>query len=92
MANRWLEGNGDPRADVRAALEGVAAVYAEHGLVLGAIADAAGHDPEVESDLPRPDRAVRRRDRRADRGRDLRNRRRSPALDAARDRRARSCG
>src|SRR5215210_2889786 len=37
MADRWLDGTGDPRADIRAALEGVAAVYAEHGLVLGAI-------------------------------------------------------
>ena len=43
------EGTGDPRAGVRAALAGVAGVYAEHGLVLAAIADAAGHDPEVES-------------------------------------------
>jgi TetR/AcrR family transcriptional regulator, ethionamide resistance regulator len=49
MANRWLEGTGDPRADVREALAGVASVYDEHGLVLHAIADAAGHDPEVES-------------------------------------------
>jgi AcrR family transcriptional regulator len=44
-ANIWLAGNGDPRASLSA----VAAVYAEHGLVLGAIADAAGHDPDAES-------------------------------------------
>jgi AcrR family transcriptional regulator len=49
MANRWFRGTGDPLADMQAAIEGVAAVYAEHGLVLGAIADAAGHDPEVEA-------------------------------------------
>src|SRR5438445_2195573 len=49
MADRWLKGSGDPRADMRAALGGIVAVYAEHGLVLGAIADAAGHDPEVEA-------------------------------------------
>jgi TetR/AcrR family transcriptional regulator, ethionamide resistance regulator len=49
MANRWLEGTGDPREDVREALGGVAGVYDDHGLVLHAIADAAGHDPEVES-------------------------------------------
>jgi AcrR family transcriptional regulator len=49
MADRWLGGDGDPRADVRAALKGVTAVYERHGLVLSAIADAAGHDPEVES-------------------------------------------
>jgi AcrR family transcriptional regulator len=48
MADRWLEGTGDPRADARAAVEGVAAVYAEHGPVLGAIADAACYDSDVE--------------------------------------------
>jgi AcrR family transcriptional regulator len=48
-ADRWLEGTGEPLADVRAALEGVAAVYAEHGLVLAAIAEASEHDPEVEA-------------------------------------------
>ncbi len=49
VANRWLEGgNDDPRVDVRESLRGVAEVWAEHGLVLHAIADAAGHDPEVE--------------------------------------------
>src|SRR4051794_13909219 len=49
VAERWLEGAGDPRLTVRAALEGVGAVYAEHGLVLGAIADASGHDSDVEA-------------------------------------------
>jgi AcrR family transcriptional regulator len=49
MSDRWLEGTGDPRDDIRAALEGIVAVYAEHGLVLGAIADAAGHDSDVEA-------------------------------------------
>jgi AcrR family transcriptional regulator len=49
MAERWLRGGGDPVADARAALEGVAAVYAEHGIVLRAIAEAAGTDPEVEA-------------------------------------------
>ena len=48
MASRWLDGTGDPRADVRDSLRGVAEVYEVHGLVLHAIADAAGHDPEVE--------------------------------------------
>jgi TetR/AcrR family transcriptional regulator, ethionamide resistance regulator len=49
MSARWLNGAGDPRGDVRAALEGIGSVYAEHGLVLGAIADAAGHDSDVEA-------------------------------------------
>jgi AcrR family transcriptional regulator len=44
-ASIWLEGDGD----VRASLGAVAAVYAQHGIVLGAIADAAGHDPDAES-------------------------------------------
>ncbi|MGH2978254.1 MAG: TetR/AcrR family transcriptional regulator [Solirubrobacterales bacterium] len=44
-ANMWLKGGGD----VRASLGAVAAAYAQHGLVLGAIADAAGHDPEAEA-------------------------------------------
>jgi AcrR family transcriptional regulator len=49
VSERWLDGRGDARQDVRAALEGIAAVYGEHGLVLGAIADAAGHDSDVEA-------------------------------------------
>jgi hypothetical protein len=49
MSARWLEGQGDPRKDVHAALDGIAGVYAEHGLVLSAIADAAGHDSDVEA-------------------------------------------
>jgi TetR/AcrR family transcriptional regulator, ethionamide resistance regulator len=48
-SERWLEGIGDPREEVRSAFEGVAAVYEEHGLVLSAIADAAGHDSDVEA-------------------------------------------
>jgi AcrR family transcriptional regulator len=43
-ANLWLAGDGA----VEESLAGVAAKYAEHGLVLGAIADAAGHDPDAE--------------------------------------------
>jgi AcrR family transcriptional regulator len=49
MAERWLKGSGDPRAEVRAALEGVAAVWSEHGLLLGAMADAGKHDDEVDT-------------------------------------------
>ena len=49
MSDRWLRGSGDPIEDARAAVEGIAAVYAEHGPVLRAIADASSHDPEVES-------------------------------------------
>jgi AcrR family transcriptional regulator len=49
MADRWLRGGSDPVADARAALEGVAVVYAEHGVALRAIAEAASGDPEVET-------------------------------------------
>jgi TetR/AcrR family transcriptional regulator, ethionamide resistance regulator len=49
MAERWLKGSGDPRTEVRDALEGVAAVWSEHGLLLGAMADAGKHDEEVDT-------------------------------------------
>jgi AcrR family transcriptional regulator len=48
VANRWLEG-GEMIADLRSALEGVAAVYVEHGPVLRALADASGSDATVEA-------------------------------------------
>jgi len=46
VANRWFEG-GETVADLRSALEGVAAVYVEHGPVLRALADASASDPTV---------------------------------------------
>jgi TetR/AcrR family transcriptional regulator, ethionamide resistance regulator len=49
MSDRWLRGSGDPIEDARAAVEGVTIVYGQHGPVLRAIAEAASHDPEVES-------------------------------------------
>lgn len=49
VADSWLTGTGEPAADVRAALHGVASVYEEHGLVLAAIAEAAERDHEVEA-------------------------------------------
>lgn len=47
VANRWFEG-GETAGDLRSALEGVAAVYVEHGPVLRALADASGSDATVE--------------------------------------------
>jgi AcrR family transcriptional regulator len=47
MANRWFEG-AEADGDLRSALEGVAAVYVEHGPVLQALADASGSDARVE--------------------------------------------
>jgi AcrR family transcriptional regulator len=49
MADRWLKSTGDGRKDLRAALEGVVAVYARHGPVLRGISDAAVDDPTVEA-------------------------------------------
>jgi AcrR family transcriptional regulator len=47
MSDRWLRGGEGP-ALARDALEGIVAVYREHGPVLRALADAAADDPEVE--------------------------------------------
>jgi AcrR family transcriptional regulator len=47
VANRWFEG-GETAGDLRSALEGVTAVYVEHGPVLQALADASGSDATVE--------------------------------------------
>ena len=46
VSDRWLKGS-DPDADVRAALEGLVALYTEHGPLLRAIADAAGVDERL---------------------------------------------
>jgi AcrR family transcriptional regulator len=48
-AKPWLEGSDDPRQDAREALDGVVAVYLEHGRVLRALSDAAGSDEQVET-------------------------------------------
>jgi TetR/AcrR family transcriptional regulator, ethionamide resistance regulator len=48
MSQRWLRGTGDRRAVARDALEGIVSVFAEHGPVLRALADAATDDPRVE--------------------------------------------
>jgi AcrR family transcriptional regulator len=48
MADRWYKGTGDALAQVREAIDGVVGVFAEHGPVLRALADAAADDPRVE--------------------------------------------
>jgi TetR/AcrR family transcriptional regulator, ethionamide resistance regulator len=48
MSDRWLRGNGRGPELARAALDGIVAVYVEHGPVLRALADAASDDREVE--------------------------------------------
>lgn len=47
MSDRWLQGD-DPVHDARAALEGLASVYVQHGPVLRALADAAATDERVD--------------------------------------------
>jgi AcrR family transcriptional regulator len=48
MSDRWLRGSGDGPDLARQALEGIVDVYAEHGPVMRALADAAADDPGVE--------------------------------------------
>jgi AcrR family transcriptional regulator len=48
MSDRWLSGTGEGPELAREALEGVVAVYVEHGPVMRALADAAADDPRVE--------------------------------------------
>jgi AcrR family transcriptional regulator len=48
MSERWFQGQGDGPVLVRDALEGVVAVFVEHGPVLHALADAAADDPDAE--------------------------------------------
>ena len=49
MSERWYKGTGDGPALVRDAIDGVVGVFAEHGPVLRALADAASDDPRVEA-------------------------------------------
>lgn len=49
MSERWLQGEDDGPALAREATEGIVAVFADHGPVLRALADAAVDDPEVET-------------------------------------------
>jgi hypothetical protein len=48
MSERWLRGTGEGPAIAREALDGIVAVYVEHGPVMRALADAATDDPDVE--------------------------------------------
>jgi AcrR family transcriptional regulator len=48
MSDRWLRGTGAGPELAREALDGVVEVYAEHGPVMRALADAAADDPGVE--------------------------------------------
>jgi len=48
MSERWLRGTGPGPELAREALEGIVGVYAAHGPVMRALADAAADDPGVE--------------------------------------------
>jgi TetR/AcrR family transcriptional regulator, ethionamide resistance regulator len=48
MADVWLQGDGDGPTLIREGLEGICAVYSEHGPVMRALSDAAADDPDVE--------------------------------------------
>ena len=48
MSDRWLRGTGDGPDRARDALEGIVALYVEHGPVMRALADAAADDRGVE--------------------------------------------
>ena len=48
MSERWYAGTGDGQTLIREAIQGVVGVFAEHGPVLRALADAASDDPRVE--------------------------------------------
>jgi AcrR family transcriptional regulator len=49
MSERWYKGSGDGPALVRDAVAGIVGVYAVHGPVMRALADAATTDREVEA-------------------------------------------
>jgi AcrR family transcriptional regulator len=48
MSERWYKGTGDGPTLIRDAIDGVVGVFAQHGPVLRALADAAADDPRVE--------------------------------------------
>jgi AcrR family transcriptional regulator len=48
MSDRWLRGTGEGPQIARDALDGIVAVYVEHGPVMRALADAAADDRGVE--------------------------------------------
>jgi AcrR family transcriptional regulator len=48
MSDRWLRGSGEGPEVAREALDGIVAVFVEHGPVMRALADAAVDDPGVE--------------------------------------------
>ena len=90
MSERWYGATGDGSALAREAIEGIVRVFAGHGPVLRALADAATDDPRVEEAYSEPAAAGSWTRRRST------SRRRSPPGTCCRwtraRRRRRSCG
>jgi AcrR family transcriptional regulator len=49
MSERWYKGTGEGPVLIREAIDGAVGVFAAHGPVLRALADAAADDPRVEA-------------------------------------------
>jgi TetR/AcrR family transcriptional regulator, ethionamide resistance regulator len=47
QADIWFSGAGDPEPEIRQALTNIAALYAEHGVLLRAIVEVSTYDDEV---------------------------------------------
>ena len=61
QADIWFSGAGEPEPEMREALTNIAALYAEHGVLLRAIVEVSTYDEEVAQLLARHARALRRR-------------------------------
>lgn len=47
VSDNWMAEADDPVAELRASLDGLTALFVEHGRLIQAISDTARHDPEV---------------------------------------------
>jgi enamine deaminase RidA (YjgF/YER057c/UK114 family) len=47
QADIWFSGDGEPEPEMREALTNIAALYAEHGVLLRAIVEVSTYDEEV---------------------------------------------
>ena len=90
QADIWFSGDGEPEPEMREALTNIAALYAEHGVLLRAIVEVSTYDEEVARVLARHARALRRRQPPAHRAR-ARGRPRGRRAPAG-DRRSRCAG
>ena len=61
QADIWFSGAGEPEPEMREALTNIAALYAEHGVLLRAIVEVSTYDEEVAQFWRAHARALRRR-------------------------------